>query len=171
VIPLWWEHLDYTVSPWLDEVDFDFMMSPTWRSWSLDRNVYLFVQSVLVVMCLRIGTCILLSDNQIWLLPWVMVGRKAVYDKAVQENDKDMARSIKDAYVVRSLPTGGNSCFMSFSFSFQTSKGCSLVRPKQNSSRQCTIPRGLVAFWHAHILLRVGRPLIISRKVWLFLMS
>jgi hypothetical protein len=34
-----------------------------------------------------------------------MVGRKAIYDEAVQKNDKDMAQSIKDASVVRSLPT------------------------------------------------------------------
>ncbi|CAM6034338.1 unnamed protein product, partial [Sphagnum compactum] len=31
--------------------------------------------------------------------------RRAVYDKAVQENNKDMARLIKDTSVVRSLPT------------------------------------------------------------------
>ncbi len=40
-----------------------------------------------------------------WLLPWAMVDHKAVYEEAVQENDKDMAQSIKDAFVVRSLPT------------------------------------------------------------------
>jgi hypothetical protein len=34
-----------------------------------------------------------------------MVGRRAIYDEAVQKNDKDMAQSIKDASVVRSLPT------------------------------------------------------------------
>jgi hypothetical protein len=34
-----------------------------------------------------------------------MVGRRALYDEVVQENDKDMAQSINDASVVRSLPT------------------------------------------------------------------
>jgi hypothetical protein len=34
-----------------------------------------------------------------------MVGRRAVYDEAVQKNDKDMGQLIKDAYVIRSLPT------------------------------------------------------------------
>ncbi len=34
-----------------------------------------------------------------------MVDCRAVYDKAVQENNKDMAQLIKDTSVVRSLPT------------------------------------------------------------------
>jgi hypothetical protein len=36
---------------------------------------------------------------------------------------------------------------------------------KTISSRQCTISGGPVAFWHACILPRVGRPLIIQWKV------
>jgi hypothetical protein len=34
-----------------------------------------------------------------------MVDCRAVYDKAVQENNKEMAQLIKDTSVVRSLPT------------------------------------------------------------------
>jgi hypothetical protein len=35
----------------------------------------------------------------------MMVDCRAVYDKAVQENNKDLAQSIKDISVVRTLPT------------------------------------------------------------------
>jgi len=34
-----------------------------------------------------------------------MVDCRAVYDKAVQENNKDLAQSIKDISIVRTLPT------------------------------------------------------------------
>jgi hypothetical protein len=35
----------------------------------------------------------------------MMVDCRAVYDKAVQENNKDLAQSIKDISIVRTLPT------------------------------------------------------------------